>query len=234
MRENNTKIRNCSYKLRRLYDAFWKRRTIARVATEESAIALTFDDGPHPASTPSVLSVLNKHNVNATFFMIGRAVSMYREIANQVSTEGHTIGNHSWDHSSFIEITHSERKRQIRKCDSTLPVTSNAIFRPPYGAQNFWSWVSTLTSGHEVIGWSIDAKDWTNKSANYISRKIISNSKKGCIILLHDSLYKSMDNTNAKRLKLVKALKRILSSLKSKYKFVTIPELLSLGKVKRI
>jgi peptidoglycan/xylan/chitin deacetylase (PgdA/CDA1 family) len=70
-------------------------RTITHVATEEPLIALTFDDGPHPSSTPEVLDLLDNHEAKATFFMVGQAVELYPQIANRVAAEGHAVGNHS-------------------------------------------------------------------------------------------------------------------------------------------
>ena len=67
-------------------------------------IALTFDDGPDPTTTPQALAILKKYNAKATFFMVGKNVSANPDIAKQVRKEGHQIGNHTWDHPSITKI----------------------------------------------------------------------------------------------------------------------------------
>src|SRR5262245_56809812 len=75
--------------------------SIVRVATHEPAIALTFDDGPHPEETPRVLEILERHGARGTFFMVGKSARRYPEVVARAAEGGHALANHSWDHPSF-------------------------------------------------------------------------------------------------------------------------------------
>src|SRR3989442_6464090 len=88
--------------------------SITHVATAESVAALTFDDGPHAASTPQLLEILARHQARATFFMLGQFALQYPELVRRIAQAGHAIGNHSWDHASFPFITGRQRRGQIR------------------------------------------------------------------------------------------------------------------------
>src|SRR5262249_4930611 len=84
---------------------------LTEVKTDEPIAALTFDDGPHPIYTPALLDILQKHVAQATFFMVGTAATAQPAIVRQVAQAGHAIGNHSWDHPSFLSIRSPERRR---------------------------------------------------------------------------------------------------------------------------
>src|ERR1700751_666629 len=109
------------------------RGTMTSVLTRDPVAALTFDDGPHPEYTPRLLAVLAQHQVRATFFMVGEVAQQHPALVRQVAQEGHTIGNHSWDHQSFRTLPGPARRRQIRSCARVLAPYGHALFRPPYG-----------------------------------------------------------------------------------------------------
>src|SRR4051794_38727678 len=94
-------------RVKRLIDATYRvlAGAITSVETEQPLVALTFDDGPDPLSTPSVLRLLERHNARATFFMVGAAAYRHPDLVRQVAQAGHVIANHSWDHSSFTALT---------------------------------------------------------------------------------------------------------------------------------
>src|SRR6266849_2574451 len=94
--------------------------TIAHVATRDAVAALTFDDGPHPEYTPRLLQILERHQARATFFMLGEKAHRYPELVQRVAQAGHAIGNHSWDHPVFPEISRRERRDQIRACAKAI------------------------------------------------------------------------------------------------------------------
>jgi len=104
---------------------------ITHVETQEEVAALTFDDGPHPEYTPRLLEILERLQARATFFMVGEAAQRHREIVRRVADAGHAIGNHSWDHPSFPQITGRERREQIRPCERAIAPYGERIFRPP-------------------------------------------------------------------------------------------------------
>ena len=116
--------------MRRLY-RFAQRQllgTITHVATTEHVAALTFDDGPDPASTPLVLDVLAKHNAHGTFFMLGAAASRYPDLVREVAARGHAIGNHTWDHPSLPSLTHRERFARFATAGTPWRTPANVSF----------------------------------------------------------------------------------------------------------
>ena len=145
--------------LRRLYEAALARTgiggSITGVSTQEPVAALTFDDGPHPESTPRLLEVLAKHRARATFFMVGEAAEKHRGLVRRVAEEGHAIGNHSWDHPSFPLMSGRERRRQIRACERALAPYGSRLFRPRYGHQHLASWLDTRRLGFDVAAWRV-------------------------------------------------------------------------------
>ena len=95
------------------YNEYIKKRS-------RKAVALTFDDGPNPNTTPVALELLKKYNAKATFFMVGRSVAGNEDIIKQVVAEGHQIGNHSWSHPLLTKVSLEEAKSQINDTTESL------------------------------------------------------------------------------------------------------------------
>lgn len=203
--------------------------TITSVETKDMVAALTFDDGPHPDSTPHLLEVLARHRVHATFFMLGKAAQRYPEIVRHVAEEGHVIGNHSWDHSSFPSISSSERRRQIRACAKAVAPYGQRLFRPPWGRQTRSSRLDALCLRHTVITWSVDAEDWVEHTSEWILKRLIDKIQPGSVILLHDALWTQRAQPTANRKSVIEAVDMLLEHLGDQFQFVTIPELLRHG-----
>jgi peptidoglycan-N-acetylglucosamine deacetylase len=125
----------------------WLLGTITHVVTQDHVVALTFDDGPHPEFTPRLLEILRGHQARATFFMLGEAARRYPDLVKQVATEGHAIGNHSWDHPSFPLITARQQQQQIIACAQALAPYGQRLFRPPYGHQSMPSRLTAFRLG---------------------------------------------------------------------------------------
>ena len=190
---------------------------------DEKIIALTFDDGPHPKETNEILDVLDKYNVKATFFVVGKHANWYSESLKRASKEGHEIGNHTFSHPDISCLSSEDIKREIKECEDTLVKLTGkkpTLFRPPYGSYSKDRLGKIAEeSGYKIILWTtIDAKDWKNPPSSQISDTIINKAQNGDIILLHDY---GTENT-------VKALDTIISEMiKKGYKFVTVSELIS-------
>src|SRR3954471_7971305 len=94
-------------RMQRAMDAFyrWASGALTSVETTEPLVALTFDDGPDPTSTPTVLRLLERYGARATFFMVGAAAHRHPGLVGQIAEAGHAIANHSWDHASFPAIS---------------------------------------------------------------------------------------------------------------------------------
>ncbi len=203
---------------------------ITNVSTSRRAASLTFDDGPNPNFTPRLLKLLNEYGAKATFFVVGKQAARYPELIKSTISAGHAIGNHSWDHSSFPLLTAKYRKGQLLACSRVLAPYKPALFRPPYGHLNLLSKLDVRLLGYKIIMWSIVAEDWLDHSAQTMAEKVINEIQPGGIILFHDSLYTVMDAKYADRQPTLDAVRIVLNKLNGQYDFITVPELLKLGK----
>ena len=154
------------------------------------AIALTMDDGPHPIYTPQVLEVLRKYKVKATFNMIGSQVGANLSLVREVSSEGHTITNHTWNHADLTHATFAQVCSQIDRCNDAL---SNAnqhptIFRAPYG--NWATSVFQACAARDLrpVDWSVDPRDWDTEHVDTqeIVDTVMHTTHPHDIILEHD------------------------------------------------
>lgn len=160
------------------YKAYIKKRS-------RKAVALTFDDGPNPNTTPVALELLKKYNAKATFFMVGRSVAGNEEIIKQVVAEGHQIGNHSWSHPLLTKISLEQAKSQINDTTEALKKASGQdvhIMRPPYGGIN-----ATIQAAvdQSFILWDVDTLDWKYRNTTSIMKEV-RKARPGSIILMHD------------------------------------------------
>jgi peptidoglycan/xylan/chitin deacetylase (PgdA/CDA1 family) len=207
--------------------------SLIRVATREPAIALTFDDGPDPEETPRVLEVLERHGARGTFFLVGKRVQQYPELVARAVAAGHAVGNHSWDHPSFRRIQGRFRRAQIRWCGEALaPYVANGVrlFRPPYGEQSVGSLLDARRCGHQVVCWDVVAEDWRDDPAELLVQRVLRRLRRGSIVLFHDSLYTTTNARYRDRTPMRQALDILLGQLGDQYRFVTVPELLRLGR----
>ncbi len=101
-------------------------------------IALTFDDGPNPEWTPRLLDILAKHEVKATFFMLGKFAVAQQELVRRVAADGHLIGDHSWSHPKLSKCTEMRIEEELKQTKDTLEqIVGSGVrfFRPPFGAR---------------------------------------------------------------------------------------------------
>lgn len=207
--------------------------TITHVTTPDPVAALTFDDGPHPESTPHLLEILEKNHVRATFFMLGEAAQKYPELVQWIAQGGHAIGNHSWDHPSFPLISGRVRRRQIRACSKALAPYEERLFRPPYGHQSVASRLDALCLGYQVVTWNIAAYDWLDHDADWIVRRLVDQVHPGSVILFHDRLFNAPETRFFDRGAMIQAVNNFLEHVRSRLHFITIPELLRHGRPHR-
>ena len=184
-------------------------------------ISITFDDGPHP-NTNKVLDVLARYNAKATFFCIGKNVLQFPEIMERIITEGHIVGNHTFNHSNWFDFYNRGRVlAEIRNTDAVLSGYVHRqikYFRPPYGVTNPSIMKALKISGHYVIGWNIRSMDTVLKNENAIFDRITKKLKPGAVVLLHDRV----PQTDA-------VVERLLSHLQdNNYKVVPLEDLISI------
>jgi peptidoglycan-N-acetylglucosamine deacetylase len=159
-----------------------------RIRTTEKLLCLTFDDGPDPLSTLSLLDLLDRHSIKAVFFCKGVAAKKYPELINQIKTRGHLVGNHGYSHPDGWKTS---LKRFTDDVLYAAPYTSYTLFRPPYGHLRLDQY-RKLHETYKIVFWDIMPYDFDKrfggiKSLQTLKKKI----RPGSIIVLHDD-HKSM------------------------------------------
>jgi len=208
-----------------------RRGTFYRLDGPQKKVALTFDDGPSFEWTPKILDELKKAQVKATFFMIGKHVEKYPEIARRVAEEGHEIGNHTSDHHLLIYYKTDELEKEIRDAEKVIKnVTGQTTryFRPPK------AWLTAKEKrkigemGYKTVLWTLNSKDWVTFDDKYIVKYILRHIKPGDIILFHDS-GGVFATEGGDRHETVRTIAQLVEKLREKgYRFVTITELLNM------
>jgi peptidoglycan-N-acetylglucosamine deacetylase len=170
-----------------------KKRIIKKRANK--GVYLTFDDGPHEIYTPRILDILDKFDVKATFFIVGKNAERYPGIVKHIYNKGHDIGNHTYSHpgspllkikkKAFIEKEIIKTDKIIEDITGKRPV----LFRPPLA---FWDVSSEILKrrakeyGYLCVGWSFSTMDWLGSQC-IIKKKYLRQPKNdGDIVLLHD------------------------------------------------
>jgi peptidoglycan/xylan/chitin deacetylase (PgdA/CDA1 family) len=152
--------------------------------------ALTFDDGPHPGSTPAVLRALHRHGVQATFFLVGNRAEQYPDLVRAIFEEGHEIGCHSHTHPYLHRLSLTQAAREIAAGRHVLEdITGRAcrLFRPPFGNISIQSLLPAWLQAQRVVMWTVDLKDYRAKHAVEIEKTVAAQQfENGDIILYHD------------------------------------------------
>jgi peptidoglycan/xylan/chitin deacetylase (PgdA/CDA1 family) len=198
-------------------------------------VALTFDDGPGPA-TPEVLEVLGGFRARATFFLLGQNVVRYADFARAIVPAGHEVANHTFSHRPLPELSSAERRAEIaRGHQAILDVTGVAprLIRPPFGFQTVPAYLDARRSYREVVGWSLVGEDWAGDSADVIAARVTGAIQPGDIVLLHDAA-PDPEGPTADRWQTVLALEKVLGHLAERdLRSVTVSELLASGPARR-
>jgi peptidoglycan/xylan/chitin deacetylase (PgdA/CDA1 family) len=204
--------------------------TVIRVSTAEPVLALTFDDGPHPEDTPPLLDLLDRYGAKATFFVVGKSARNHPELIERMAAAGHALGNHTWDHLSLPSLKGPFRRRQLAWTQEVLGPHSSGLFRPPYGEQSLGSRLDALSQGLTVVCWDVIAEDWRDDPAEVMLARIYRRLRRGSIVLFHDTLYTTVDERFRDRRPTLATVERLLQDLGDRYRFVTVPELMRLGR----
>lgn len=186
-------------------------------------VALTFDDGPDGRFTPAILAILKASKIHATFFTVGIQVNHYGSMMKRIKADGHEIGNHSYSHKDLSKLDREQILSQIKQADVLINKQSGyvpRIVRAPYGAVSPLLRTIMKENHRDLIGWSVDTRDWAGSSVATMRANVNKNTHPGGIILMH-SFGSKLDNT-------VQLLPLIIKDLKNKgYTFVTVSELLA-------
>jgi len=216
------------------YDAIPLSYNIDRMGGAKKKIAISFDDGPDPQWTPKILDILKEKKAPGVFFIIGDQANKRPDILKREFTEGHEIGNHTFTHPKFDEISHTQIRWELnltqRLIESTLDVKT-ILFRPPYGIDHQPEYAEEVAQlplaqemGYLIVGQRIDPDDWSLRDGKPIPAKeivdsVLRQAGNGNIILLHDG--------GGDRTQTVAALPQIIEALREKgYQLVSVSDLI--------
>ena len=154
------------------------------MTTATKEVFLTFDDGPHPTITPFVLDCLKQYNAKATFFCIGKNVQQYPEVYRQILDEGHSVGNHTYNHLNGWKTNDKDYFEDIQQAANII---NSKLFRPPYGRITKFQ-QQQLQSAFKIVMWDVLSGDFdVNLSKENCLQNVIKHAKQGSVIVFHDS-----------------------------------------------
>ncbi len=202
-------------------------RTFIGLEQGSRLLALTYDDGPNDPWTFRLLEVLDRHQVKATFFLIGKFVQQRPEIARALVEAGHMIGNHTWDHPNLIFRSSAEVRRQLQQTQQAIFDATGVqpkLFRPPFGGRRPASLRVARSLGLQTVMWNVTCSDWKAISTDEIVAKAERQIYGGNVILLHDGEFHRI---GVDRSRSVEASDRILTRYRGEgYEFVTVPQMM--------
>lgn len=154
------------------------------------ALYLTFDDGPHPEHTPALLDELARHDAKATFFVIGNQIEGHIPLLQRVLAEGHALGNHSYSHPQFAELSLAAQVEEIARTDALLAGLTGqaqALFRPPRGEVSAGLLWHFARRRRRIAYWSRDSGDYQGGDGAALAEGLRSSPPgAGDILLMHD------------------------------------------------
>ena len=165
-----------------------------RFDTDRKEIFLTFDDGPTPEITSFVLKQLKQYNAKATFFCIGKNIENHPEIFHQILSEKHSVGNHTQNHLNGWKTKNINYLESVLKCGDVISnladkTKESKLFRPPYGRIKKSQAKEILKRGYRIIMWNVLSADFDKSiSKEKCLENVLKNTKKGGVIVFHDSL----------------------------------------------
>lgn len=154
-------------------------------------VALTFDDGPDPLSTPRFLAALGEHRVSATFFLLGRMVERAPGLAAEIAAAGHEVGVHGWEHRNALLLTPRAVRDDLARAQDAIARSAGVVprfYRPPYGVLSSGALLAARRLGLTPVLWTADGHDWTARSTpDSVRAAITPRLTGGATVLLHDS-----------------------------------------------
>jgi peptidoglycan/xylan/chitin deacetylase (PgdA/CDA1 family) len=190
--------------------------------TTEKVVALTFDDGPDPLYTTQILTILQKEQIPATFFLVGRNVQKYPLLVRKEIINGHTIGGHTFSHPRLSTLSVDQIRTQLDKTDGIIQKISGKkplYFRSPYEELNENILRVSYFEHKQIILSTITLEHALSKTPKAKAERVIRMVFPGAIILAHDG--------RLNRHSTVQALPYLIEGLQKKgYRFVSLPELL--------
>lgn len=170
-----------------LTNVLFKRLVWKIPAEAEPTVYLTFDDGPHPTATPFVLQQLKQYNAQATFFCIGKNVKQHPELYRQILQDGHTAGNHTYDH---LNGWNTPKEKYIHNVQQAEQYIHSRLFRPPYGriTRGQMNALINTDKPYTIYMWDVLSGDFdTTLSPEQCLENVLHHIAPGSIVVFHDS-----------------------------------------------
>lgn len=189
-------------------------RTFWHGDRNSNSVAITFDDGPS-ADTLDILNILRRENLKATFFLVGKRVEQYPEIARRIVEDGHEVGNHSYSHPIYLFCSNDRTFRELERAQHCIKDATGVeprVARPPCGVRTPSYFAASRDLKLKTIQWSDAGFDWKNIPSQRIAKNILRNVQNGSIILLHDGDETGDDH----RRRTTEALPILLAGLREK------------------
>lgn len=157
---------------------------VFRIKTTGKQLCLTFDDGPDPGSTPVILDILKNYNVKAIFFCNGMKAEKYPDLVRRLKEEGHNTGNHGYDH---LDGWKTPLNDYISNAEKTATLTSDYLFRPPYGRLTLKQY-RHLKKSYRIIFWDLMPYDFDPEFGSRMSFSVLRKKlRNGSVVVLHDT-----------------------------------------------
>lgn len=204
-------------------------RTITH-CSDPKYLALTYDDGPNDVHTERLLEVLARHEVKATFFLIGRFVAARPQVARAIADAGHLLANHTETHPNLLFLSHRHLHRQLADCSQVIADVTGIQprhFRPPFGARRPAVLQIARELGLEPVMWSVTCYDWHQRATeesvlSHAYKGIERRHSRGHIVLFHDGGH---TNLGQDRSHTVKATERLILRYGKEYYFRRVDEI---------
>jgi len=159
--------------------------TTWRMPNREKVVYLTFDDGPVEKETPWVMNLLGQYDVKATFFCVGENADNNQHLVQELLKQGHSVGNHAYNHLPAWRCSRSEYFNNIEKARPYIP---GNLFRPPHGQLYPWYMSELKSRFSKVVMWDVLSMDYDNRlSKEKVLRNVTNNVRNGSVIVFHDS-----------------------------------------------
>lgn len=192
------------------------------VQRDQKMVAISFDAAWGNEDTQQLIDIMAKHQIKATFFVVGEWVDKYPESVKALHDAGHEVMNHSNDHAHMSELSTEEIVADVAACNEKIEAVTGVVptlIRPPYGEYDDHVVNAIRSMGMEPIQWDVDSLDWKDLSAGDITQRVLSKVQPGSIVLFHNAALHTPE-----------ALPGIIEALLQEgYTFVPISELILPG-----